>query len=102
MDVSRSYFDPRLYSSDEICGVVGSRAKALRLTRQLRRSDVARAVGVSVATIGRFERTGKVGFDIFVGIALALGADRELADLFPRPFRSTDQLIANKAGRSTF
>ncbi len=82
MNVNSSYFDPRLYSAFEVCRVLGGRARALRIARSLRQSDLAEAAGVTAATIGRFEQTGKVGFDVVVKIAITLGAELELAQLF--------------------
>ena len=95
MAVNDTYFDARLYSRSEICRMVGARARELRLARSLRQSDLADAVGVTLPTISRFEQTGKVGFDIVVGIAIALGAEAELARLFAPPqTRSIDQIVS--------
>jgi transcriptional regulator with XRE-family HTH domain len=81
--------------------MIGARARDLRIARSLRQSDLAKAVGVTIATIGRFEQTGKVGFEIVVGIAIALGAEAEFARLFTRPQpRSIDEIIAAKTRRS--
>jgi transcriptional regulator with XRE-family HTH domain len=101
MAVSPTYFDPRLYSAGEVCRLIGGRARDLRIARSLRQSDLAKAVGVTVATIGRFEQTGKVGFEVVVGVAIALGAEAEFARLFAQPQpRSIDEIIAAKTPRS--
>jgi transcriptional regulator with XRE-family HTH domain len=77
--------------------MVGARARELRLERSLRQSDLADAVGVTLATIRRFEQTGKVGFDVVVGAAIALGAEAEFARLFSIPdVRSIDEIIQRK------
>jgi transcriptional regulator with XRE-family HTH domain len=95
------YFDPRLYSPGDICRMVGAQARALRLARSLRQSDVARAVGVTLPTISRFERTGKVGFDVVVGVAIALGAEAAFARLFVQPeARSIDEIVAAQRPRA--
>jgi transcriptional regulator with XRE-family HTH domain len=95
MTSGSSYFDPRLYSPSEVCRLVGARARELRIARSMRQSDLAKAVGVRLATISRFERTGKVGFEVVVGIAIALGAEAELAQLFAQSrTRSIDEIIA--------
>lgn len=100
-----TFFDARLYSAQDICRMVGMRAKELRLLRSLRQSDLAKAVGVTVPTISRFEQTGKVGFDVVAGVAIALGAEAEFARLFAMPrVRSIDEIIAaprtrRRAGR---
>jgi transcriptional regulator with XRE-family HTH domain len=70
----------------------------LRQARSFRQSDLAEAVGVTVATIARFEQTGRVGFDVVVRIAIALGAEAEVAALFARSEpRRIDEIIADKA-----
>ncbi len=81
--------------------MVGGRARELRLARGLRQSDLAKAVGVTLPTISRFEQTGKVGFDIVVGVAIALGAETEFARLFvhAQP-RSIDEIVAAPKSRS--
>ncbi len=64
----------------------------------MRQVDLAEAAGVTLSTLKRFERSGEVGFETIVRIALALGAEREFAALFPPPeARSLDQILA--AGR---
>lgn len=95
-----TYFDARLYSRAEICRMVGARARELRLARFLRQSDLAKAVGVTVPTISRFEQTGNVGFDVVVGIAIALGAEAELVRLFAMPQTpSIDQIVSGTPRR---
>lgn len=101
MAANQSYFDPRLYSTGEVCRMIGARARDLRIARSLRQSDLAKAVGVTTATIGRFEQTGKVGFEVVVGVAIALGAEAEFARLFAQPqLRSIDEIVAAKTRRS--
>jgi transcriptional regulator with XRE-family HTH domain len=81
--------------------MIGARARELRLERSIRQSDLADKVGVTLATIRRFEQTGKVGFDVVIGVAIALGAEAELARLFsiPEP-RSIDDVIRKPGPRS--
>jgi transcriptional regulator with XRE-family HTH domain len=80
--------------------MIGTRARELRLERALRQSDLAEAVGVTLATIRRFEQTGKVGFDVVVGVAIALGAETEFPHLFSIPeARSIDELLRKQKPR---
>lgn len=101
MEDKARYFDARLYSARDICRMVGLRARALRQARSLRQADLAKAVGVTLPTISRLERTGKVGFDVVVRVAIALGAEAELAHLFAQtPTRSIDEIIAAQKPRT--
>lgn len=87
--------DFRLYSPDEVCQTVGARAKELRLAAGQRQADLAAAAGVTLSTLKRFERSGQVGFETVVRVALALGAERGFAELFPpREARSLDDVLA--------
>ena len=101
MDDKARYFDARLYSARDICRLVGARARALRLARSLRQVDLAKAAGVTVPTINRLEHTGKVGFDVVVGVAIALGAEAEFANLFAQiQTRSIDEIVAARRPRA--
>jgi transcriptional regulator with XRE-family HTH domain len=97
MDDKATYFDARLYSARDICRMVGVRVRALRQARSLRQVDLAKAVGVTLPTIGRLEQTGKV----VVRVAIALGAEAEFANLFAHtPARSIDDIVAAQKQRT--
>jgi len=84
-----------LVSAPEVCRLVGQRAARLRIDRGLRRVDLAESTGISVSTIARFERTGRVAFEVIVTIAIALQAQRDLLVLFPPPeFTSIEDVLA--------
>lgn len=55
--------------------------KARRQKYGLRQSDLAAQCGVAEATIVRFERTGRVGLDVFARIAIALEIAAPMAEL---------------------
>jgi transcriptional regulator with XRE-family HTH domain len=96
--VNPPFFDSRLYSPAELLRLVGGRARMLRQSRSLRQSDLAEAVGVTTATIARFEQTGRVGFDVVARIAITLGAEAEVAALFARSEpRRIDEIVTDKA-----
>ncbi len=83
------------YVPPELCKLVGERARQLRLADGQRQADLAAAAGVTLSTLKRFEGSGQVGFETVVRIALALGAGRGFADLFPPPDpRSLDDILS--------
>ncbi len=83
-----------LYSASELCTLVGSRARELRLARGTRQVDLASAAGVTLSTLRRFERGSNVGFDAVVRVALALRAEDAVADLFsPLEPRTLEQIL---------
>jgi len=84
---------------------IGERAREARLAARRSQSDVADAAGVSRPTVQRFESGAIVSTDALVRVAIALHAERELADLFPLPdLRTIDDVIERrtrpKRGRS--
>ena len=73
---------------------IGRRAQGARLAARRSQSDVARAAGVSLPTVQRFEAGANVSVDALVRIAVALNADRDLRDLFPLPdLRTIEQVL---------
>jgi transcriptional regulator with XRE-family HTH domain len=77
--------------------MAGARVRQLRIARSLRQIDLAKAAGVTLATISRLEHTGKVGFDVIVRVAIALGAEAEVANLFAQTqARPIEEIIATE------
>ena len=74
-----------LMSPPELCAEVAARVRQRRLAMDLTREGLAVRADVSVASIKRFETTGLIAFDALVRIAFALGAEAEVAALFPAP-----------------
>jgi transcriptional regulator with XRE-family HTH domain len=82
-----------LLTPSEIAFELGRRLEALRLATDWRRATLAERTGLSVSTIQRFERTGKITLEHLLLIAHALGRAEDFASLFqPEPARSLDEL----------
>jgi len=85
---------------------IGRRARDVRLAARRSQDDVARAAGVSVPTLQRFEGGTNVSVDALIRIAVALNAERDLRDLFPLPdARTIEQVLERRRlpqrGRTT-
>ncbi|GAC1430922.1 MAG: hypothetical protein NVSMB5_25060 [Candidatus Velthaea sp.] len=81
-------------SPRKACQAVGARARELRLSIGRTQADIAKAAGLSVPTITRFERTGQVSFEAVVRIAFALRAENGFDALFPPvETRSVDDIL---------
>jgi transcriptional regulator with XRE-family HTH domain len=77
---------------------IGGRARAARLADRRSQADVAQAAGVSLPTLQRFEAGANVSLDVLVRVAIALGAVRELGDLFALPDpRTIDDVLRRRA-----
>jgi transcriptional regulator with XRE-family HTH domain len=76
---------------------IGRRAQDARLAARRSQADVARAAGVSLPTLQRFEAGTNVSVDVLVRIAVALNAERDLRDLFPLPdARTIEQVLERR------
>ncbi|WP_271408055.1 helix-turn-helix domain-containing protein [Pseudomonas sp. Q1-7] len=71
-----------LLAPGELAQKIGANAREARLAQNLSRKSLAQMAGVSESTIKRFESKGQVTLDALVLIATALGATRQLAELF--------------------
>ena len=73
-----------LKSESDILQEVANTLRAHRSALGWRKVDLAQKSGVAIATLRRFERTGKVGFYALAKLLVSLGlADRFLAALKP-------------------
>ena len=92
-----------LYSPGELAARLGSRARDRRISLSMRQEDLARAAGLAVDTIRRFERgSGGLTVKALAAIAIALGSDHELTDLFaPAPQTSLDDVLRAQRRQTT-
>jgi len=74
-----------LASPAQVARDFGRRLEALRLARNERRIDVAKAAGVSLRTLARLETTGRATLETLVRVMAALGLDEHLRNLLPDP-----------------
>ena len=78
---------------EEISVQLGARAKALRLLGGWKRITLAARAGVTVASLKRFEQTGKASLALVLRVALSLGRLEEFTGLLKSPpARSLDEL----------
>ncbi len=76
---------------------IGRRARDARLAARRSQADVARAAGVSLPTLQRFEAGANVSLDVLVRVAIALNAERDLRELFPLPdLRTIDEVLQRR------
>lgn len=78
-------------------------ARARRLDSNLTQLGLSQRSGVSLGTIKKFERTGKISLQSLLNIAMALGATQEFESLFaataPSGVLSLDELLSQPKER---
>ena len=84
----------------EIAKIIGSRARELRLQRNLTQLGLSKRASVSLASIKRFEHSGTIAFDSLIRVAIALDALTALESLFsPQEQRSLNEIIRKEKPR---
>ena len=81
----------------EITMGIAARVTALRKRRKITQKELAARSGVSLGSIKRFEQIGEISLHSLAKIAIALGVEDELNELFSEvPFTSIEEVIRAK------
>ena len=74
-----------LQTPREIQHILRQRIKRLRLINEWTQAELAERAGITLASLKRFESTGKISLERLSQIALALGRLNDLMQLFEEP-----------------
>jgi len=74
-----------LMTDAEILQMIASKAKEVRISNDLRQSDLSQKSGVPLSSIRVFERTGSISLVYLVKILRSLSLVEELDGLFQTP-----------------
>ncbi len=74
-----------LMTDKEILALIADRAKKVRITHDLRQSDLSEKSAVPLSSIRVFERSGKISLVYLVKLLRALSLVEELDTLFQSP-----------------
>ena len=78
----------------EIDTDIAKRMIRLRKRKKLARRELAAKSGVSLGSLKRFEQSGEISLQSFTKLAIALGVEDELDNLFTEvPFESIEEVI---------
>lgn len=91
----------QLHGPGEIARQLARRIRADRLRREWKQETLAERSGVSLATIRRYERTGRTSVENLLKLCHALGRLDEFADLLEPPAASSMEELAARATPST-
>lgn len=79
----------QLHTPEELAAQFAARVRAERLRLGLKQQTLADRAGVSVPTVRRYERTGKISFGNLLRLCHALGRLDEFAALLSPPPATT-------------
>ncbi len=89
-----------LLSNKELIQGIAHNARQRRLANEWTRDELSEYSKVSVSSIKRFEREGKISLDKLIAIAFALDAANEFKLLFPeKTHTSIKEIISSKPQR---
>lgn len=71
-----------LDNPEEIAKEVAENFRRRRVEKNITRQHIAKTAGVPLSTVARFERTGLIGFESLVKLAMALGYISDIRNLF--------------------
>jgi len=75
----------QLETPETVAMQLAHRCKQLRLLRRWKQSSLAARAGVSLASLRRFEQTGRISLQHLLGITFALGRLSDFEVLFQQP-----------------
>ncbi|MDA0772335.1 MAG: helix-turn-helix transcriptional regulator [Cyanobacteria bacterium] len=79
---------------------IKEQARALRLSQNLSQEGLAKRSGVSLASLKRFEASGKISLESLLKLAQVLGALEDFKSLFKaKELKSLDEIIDNDKRR---
>lgn len=82
----------------EINKIIADRIRGIRRQRKISQEALAARSGVSLGSIKRFESTGQISLISLTNIAMALGMEKELENLFSTPeFTSIEEVIRGQS-----
>ncbi|MDX9771561.1 MAG: helix-turn-helix transcriptional regulator [Tenuifilaceae bacterium] len=85
------------YNPDNVAKEIASRAKLLRLNRNITQQQLSKRTGVSLGSIKRFESTGLVSLQNLLRIAVTLDAVDDFKQLFSHPsYNSIEEVVKQK------
>ena len=73
---------------------IARRVRDIRKRRKISQKKLSEKSGVSLGSVKRFESSGEISLHALTKIAIALGIDEELINLFEEtPFLSIEEII---------
>lgn len=78
----------------EVENLIASRIRLIRKRKKISQAKLSEKSGVSLGSVKRFENTGNISLKSLIKIAIVLGIENELIDLFEQvPYESIEEVI---------
>ena len=82
-------------TAEEMDKKLADRVSQLRKRRKFSQKELAEKSGVSLGSIKRFETSGQISLISLTKIAIALGCNNEITEMFTDvPYRSIEEVIS--------
>ena len=82
-------------TAEEMDKKLADRVSKLRKRRKISQKELAEKSGVSLGSIKRFETSGQISLISLTKIAIALGCNNEITEMFTDvPYRSIEEVIS--------
>ena len=86
--------DLNVNTSPDICKRISGNMRSLRRASGLTQAALSEKAGVSLGSLKRFETTGQISLASLANLAIALGVESEMLDLFSAPhYSSIEEVI---------
>lgn len=96
----KAIHDYLMITPNEVAAELACRVRALRLAREWKQSTLAENAGVTLASLRRFERTGKISLQSLLKLSFALGRLSDYEGLLhPLQATSLAELEARSSAR---
>ena len=81
-------------TADELDLHIAERVRGIRKRRKLSQQQLSLQSGVSLGSLKRFEQTGQISLLSLTKLAMALGCETELRELFTEvPYRNIEEVL---------
>ena len=83
-------------TTTELALGVAQREKEIRKKKRMTQANLAKRASVSLASLRRFEQTGLIAFDSLIRIAIVLGFEEDISQLFSRNVYTSIQEVIDE------
>ena len=91
-------YDQILYTPSDIAKELAKRLKRIRKRKKITQHQLAARSNVNYASLCRFEQTDLISLESFIKLAMELGVQDDIKELFTRPVYASIEEVINDKG----